>query len=52
MKVGLEARNEEQPLFIFPLSAPKYETSKKEPQKWNITLSVLDLEGPLSMKYF
>ena len=37
---------------FFALSALKYETSvRKEPQKQNITSSILHLEGALTIKY-
>ena len=38
--------------LFFALSALKYETSaRKEPQKQNITSSILRLEGALTIKY-
>ena len=37
---------------LFALRALKYETSaRKEPQKQNITSSILHLEGALTIKY-
>ena len=45
----MKLRREGQPLA---LSAPKYETSaRKETQKQNSTLSILDIDVALSMKY-
>lgn len=40
------------PGVFFLWNAPYYETTaRKEPQKQNSTLNILNLEGALSMKY-